>query len=172
MKTYNEWGLDFIKLGKEAVKNEKTKEAQHSLNDIVYHIGRRPASPENAKRQYDKILAILQTLGEEEPKAHTVYNAWAAVGKAGKEMLKVMKTIISSPIQQGDNEDVQRLVNFTLRNCVQLKPELTPIKCINLLEDIKEIEEDYISKYDVNSLKLMEMKTQLVEFISNYYLQS
>lgn len=170
MKTYSEWGLEFIKLGKDVVKNDKVKTAQYNLNDIIYKINRRPASPFNARRYYDKVLEILQQLSQDEPKSHSVYNTWFAVGKAGKKALQVFKTIINSSPEGSDNEDAQRLVNFTLRNCVNEKDILTPQKCITLLEDIKELEEDYIQKYSVNASKLMEMKTELVQFISNWYL--
>lgn len=164
MKTYGEYGIDIIKLG-EVKANDEIRELQRELNQIFFTRRMRPASPKNAERLAAMVLGILHRLAELDPK--TVYReAWSKLGVEGKKRLAVLREISR---EECDGEGIQRLVNFEVRKCVQSKSKISPQLCIELLDDIKEIEEDYLIYGECDAKNLSRFKTEILNWLTGYY---
>lgn len=171
MKTYKEIGIDFIK-PQNREGNDTIKEVLYAVNGIIYKIANRPISPCNCHRYYDQLLEQAHKLAADKP-AERAEAKWKEVGQTIKKYLNTLKQYAEYEFAEEDGKDIQRLLNYTLHLYITLKEEgMTPIKALSLLEDWKEIKEDYIDCFPFTLLKtdsFFSMKKELLEWMEKYY---
>lgn len=164
MKTYGDYGIDIIKLG-EMKASDEIKDIQRKLNHIFFGKRMTPASPKNAGRLANEVLGLLQQLAELNPKP--VYlEARNKLGAMGKERLAVLRAISK---EDCDGEGFQRLINFEVRKCMQAKGEMTPGKAVELLDEIKTIDEDYLIYGEYDTKNLHRFKAEILNWLMSYY---